>query len=179
MKTTTTQYIQSVRSLLTKRYPNYAQMPTGERVLLAMSTLALDFRVKESGTNRGPWVEAILDCAGLGRGFPWCAAAINFACEVACAAIGPKKGEAAVISWYRWAKTNQRLRVQPRRGSLALWLNPDGSGHIGIVAGVTHRWITTYEGNTTSVELGSQRDGDGLYRRRRPRKTWEHFIELN
>ncbi len=168
-----------MRQLLTRRYSNYNTLPIGERVLLAMSVLANDFKVREKGTNAGPWVEAILDCSGLGAGYPWCAAAINFACEIAQTDIGPTKSVAAVSAWHKWANAANRLQSSPKRGHLCLWLNPNGTGHIGIVAGVAATRVTTYEGNTSSSEAGSQRDGDGLYRRSRASGTWKYYVELN
>jgi CHAP domain len=179
MKTSTKQRIAEVREILNRRYPNYASLSTGERVLLAMSVLANDIKVRENGANSGPWVEAILDCSGLGAGYPWCAAAINFACEIAGSDIGPTQGVAAVRIWHTWAKGANRIMKVPSRGYLALWLNDNGTGHIGIVAGVTPGRVTSYEGNTSSGEAGSQRDGDGLYRRNRAAEKWEAFIDLS
>lgn len=43
--------------------------------------------------------------------------------------------------------------------------------HVGLVEAVTPEFILTIEGNTSSSNAGSQSNGDGVYRRKRPRST--------
>lgn len=151
----------------------------GERVLLLMAWLADSQKVREVGVNRGFWVERFLAATGLSGGFPWCAAALAFCCD-ALGVDRPKRGAAAVRNWVRWAVETDRDRsvIEARRGDLVYWLNPNGTGHIGIVVGVRGSVLDTIEGNTSSGEAGSQRDGDGLYRRQRPRAKWDGAIRL-
>ena len=178
---TNAQAIQKVRDILLKRYPKYWNYANGERVLLAASVLANDIKVREIGNNSGAWVTAILNGTKLGPGYPWCAAAIEFCCDVAKVQWGPTdRNSAAVRNWYNKAKADGRLKTKPERGYLCLWLNSNGTGHIGVVANVLNTGkITSYEGNTSSGEAGSQRDGDGYYRRTRLKTVWEFYINLD
>ena len=41
--------------------------------------------------------------------------------------------------------------------------------HVGLVESVTATSITTIEGNTSGSDVGSQDNGDGVWRRTRPR----------
>lgn len=175
---TTTQAIQQVREILLRRYPDYDRLPAGERVLLAASVLANDIEVAEVGANRGKWVEAILAGIGLGPGYPWCAAAIDFCCDVAQVQAGPQSGRGAVRNWVDWARRQSRVRTEPDRGRLCYWLRPNGTGHIGIVASVLGDKVVSYEGNTGPDDRGSQRDGDGMYCRKRDRLIWGGYITL-
>lgn len=43
--------------------------------------------------------------------------------------------------------------------------------HVGLVEAVTPDYILTIEGNTSSSNAGSQSNGDGVYRRKRPRSV--------
>lgn len=180
----TTQELQrQVRDILDRRYPNYMVKKAGERVLLAMSVLANDLRVREhGGNNHGDMVEAIIGSTGLNPegGYNWCAAAIEFCCEVAEVAIGPTDPTSAgVARWRAWASSVNRLGQVPARGRLATLVHDDGTGHMGIVAQVLPDGrLRTYEGNTSSGK-GNQRDGNGLYERIRPAGFFTRFITLD
>lgn len=173
--------IDQVRSVLLQRYPAYNSLQNGERVLLAASVVVNDFKVREKGTNAGPWVKEFLEGVQLGTGYPWCAAFIEFCCDVAGATWGPgDRASAAVISWKNAAKRDGRNRLKAARGRLCLYVKANGTGHIGIVAGISENGkIISYEGNTGPGDTGDQRDGDGAYRRLRPGSTWQTFIELD
>ncbi len=151
----------------------------GEKVLLLMANLADRQQVREIGTNRGFWVERFLAAAGLGPGYPWCAAALTWSCDQ-LEIDRPPKGAAAVRNWVTWSIATGRhlLTPRPERGDIVYWLNPDGTGHIGIVSRVEGSKVYTIEGNTSSGNQGSQRDGDGLYRRERPISVWHGVIRL-
>lgn len=151
----------------------------GERVLLLMANLADRQKVREIGTNRGFWVERFLAAAGLGPGYPWCAAALTWCCDQ-LEIDRPPKGSAAVRNWVTWSiATGRHLPIsQVQRGDIVYWLNPNGTGHIGIVSRVEGRMVSTIEGNTSSGSRGSQRDGDGLYRKDRSRNVFHGVIRL-
>lgn len=151
----------------------------GERVLLLMAWLADNQKVREVGVNRGFWVERFLAATGLGPGFPWCAAALAWCCDT----LGidrPRKGAAAVRNWVSWAKETGKFVAidEARRGDFPFWLNPNGTGHIGVAVIVSAQAIVSIEGNTSSGAKGSQRDGDGLYRRSRLKRAWDGAIRL-
>lgn len=136
---------------------------------------------KEVGNNRGTFVERLLARVGLGGGYPWCAAFVSSVLQDAGVKAGPKIGRAAVRNWEKWAHTNGRLikldQVKP--GDLFFWINPNGTGHIGIVEAVkwsqaTHTtMIYTIEGNTNS---SGSREGDGVYRKTRLPSAKIQFI---
>lgn len=181
----TTQELRArVQGILRSRYPDYMNKKPGERVLLAMSVLANDLRVREiGGNNKGPMVEAIIGSTGLAAkgGYAWCAASVEFAAECANVSLGPPDPKSAsVAAWRTWASGQGRLLHVPARGRLATLLNADGTGHMGIVADVrADGRLRTYEGNTSSGDAGSQRDGGGLYERIRPNGYFSRFITLD
>jgi hypothetical protein len=181
---TTQEAKQKVLAILSQRYPDYATKKAGERVLLAMSVLANDIKVREvGGNNRGPWVSAIMTSTGLSGNmqYNWCAASIEFACEVAGVTIGPgDPNSARVAQWRSWASSNNRLSNTPARGRLCLFVREDGTGHIGIVAQVLAGGkLRTYEGNTSAGKAGSQSDGGGLYERVRDPGFFSRFVDLD
>jgi hypothetical protein len=167
--------IEQCRAAMRAKYPSYDQLEPNERRLLCMAYLADEKRVREvGGNNRGKWVEAILESVGLGEGYPWCAAALNFASVVAVAPRPerPDYNPAAVLGWRKWAEALGKLTTSPKRGSVAMHKTTESTGHIGVVVKVLGLWVYSIEGNTSSGESGSQRDGDGLYRRVRLKKYW-------
>lgn len=169
------QTIDAVRA----RVQNFDALPNGEKVLQVFAYLADSIEVREEfGPNHGKYVDDFLKSCGLGSGYPWCAASINWVCE-ALGVPNPDKSDAAVIGWRNWAKANGRLKFIPARGRLCGYLHANGTGHIGIVRSVEGSLVRSIEGNTSSGAAGSQRDGDGLYRRTRAAKTWEFYIDLN
>ena len=179
MEANTILKIAKVQALLLDRYGNdFFKRPTGEKVLLAMSVLANDFKVREKGGNNyGEWCDAILDTTGLEEGNPWCAASIVFCTYVANTTHLPRS--ARVKDWVNWAKKSGRLLSKPKRGCLCAYLNSDGTGHIGIVAGSALGFVRSYEGNTSSGNSGSQRDGSGLFGRNRVKTVWKYYIDLD
>lgn len=164
-----------IRAKLAARYPGYWKFSASERVVLAAAILADDVKVREkTGKNDGAWVGAILGATGLSEGFAWCAATVDFCCDVA----GVRgQGSAGVMNWYRWFQSNGKI-VKPSRGTVAMKDYGGGKGHMGIVVANLGLLVVTIEGNTSPGESGSQRDGQGLYRRTRPRSWWAAFGAL-
>ena len=177
---TTSEAITRVRNILLTRYPDYFEKAPAERVLLAAAVLADDIKVREEGGNNcGEWVEAILGSVKLGKGYPWCAALIEFCCDVAkVEQIGlSDRASAAVAEWLSWAKANGKVVKDPQRADLCVWIRPEGN-HMGIVVTPGSSYINSIEGNTSSGAEGSQRDGGGCHRRSRLRSSWTHFIRI-
>ena len=158
----------------------FDSLPMGEKVLQVDAYLADVIKPTEDlGPNHGKYVDDFLhEASGLGPGYPWCAATQNWICEMV-GAPNPDKADAAVIGWKNWAKANNRLSETPARGRLCIYLHPDGTGHMGIVVSSDGQVTRSIEGNTSSGPTGSQRDGQGLYRRTRNASTWEWYIDLN
>lgn len=159
------------------RVKGFQALSDGERVLQVMAYLCDVIKIREKGgNNRGDWVEAILRNVGLGGGYAWCAAVVAYSCDVA--QVSRPKGSlaAGVHNWKRWAT---KISQAPKRGNVCLRDHGKGLGHMGIVVRVIGPLVYSIEGNTGPGEEGSQRDGDGLYRRVRLKGYWNiGFIDL-
>lgn len=131
---------------------------------------------EEGGNNKGEWPRRFLHSVGLNEGYAWCAALQEFCNQKAGLELGPAL-PAAVRNWAAWAAATGRLTDHPERGDLFFYLNNDQTGHMGRVVRKVGPWVWTIEGNTSSGEAGSQRDGDGVYRRTRLAKKLK-FISL-
>ncbi|MFF4818073.1 peptidoglycan-binding protein [Kitasatospora sp. NPDC001309] len=103
---------------------------------------------------------------------PWCDQWISY-----CAAMS---GNADVIgkfeycpSHVNWFKARGQWSEYPKVGAIVFydWDGDYVADHVGIVVSFTDSTITTYEGNTSSGNAGSQGNGDGCYQRTRPRKV--------
>ena len=123
-----------------------------------------------TGHNDGYDVAALLRHVGLPQGNAWCAAtqvaAIDTArgsCPLPIARTGLANGifnDAA----RRGHKTAPVLHV----GDLMVWRHPGTSaGHIARVTRVQYPWALSIEGNTSNGAKGSQRNGNGCFRRMR------------
>lgn len=156
----------------------YAHENRRERMTRALEWFCQRYRVRENwGENRGELVDTIVRSAGFSPGIPWCAATVTAFAKLAGYNNFPDNA-ARVAEWKRWAGDNGYVVARPQRGDIALWLNKDGTGHMGVVTKVFPGIVETIEGNTTPGESGNQRDGDGLYRRKRPAFRWKTFIRL-
>jgi hypothetical protein len=181
---TTAEAINQVRTILKKRYPNFNSKGSAERLVLAMSVLANDIKVREiGGNNKGPWVGAILGSVGLDQGYSWCAASVDFCANAAgIKGAGPSTnaGQGRVKGWREWAVKAGRLHDEPKAGRLATLMHDANSGHIEGVAEVfSNGSQRTYGGNTSSGEKGSQSDGGGFYMRTRPKGYFSKFIDMS
>lgn len=177
---TATALIEQGQEWLEAHYDGYKTFPTRERRVLAAAWLCDAVKPRElSGRNDGAVVEAILANVGLPAGNPWCAAAQALIADVA-KVLRPSRDEApaSVAGWRRWArKIKLDIPIKLiRRGDLVTKDYGGGKGHIGIVVKRIGPLIWTIEGNTGPGEVGSQRDGDGLYRRTRPAWFWSDAI---
>lgn len=140
--------------------------------------------VEQGGDNRGKAVETYLAAVGLGAGQPWCAAFVRYRFEAAAAKLDvelpahfPDSGW--VPSYVSWAKsrelwvpadTARREPMSVRPGDLvAYWFQAKARcAHIGIIAETaTEHGFVAVEGNTGPDAGSVERDGDGVYRKRR------------
>ena len=147
----------------------------------ALDALANVGVTEEGGNNSGKYVESYLASVGLDAGNPWCAAFVRFRFEKAAVALGKVLPKSFPDSGYcpdysAWAKNRgfylpvssdeSRDDVQPGDLALFWFANKKRHAHIGIVTEV-HPWgVWTVEGNT-SDDSGVNRDGDGVYKKRR------------
>lgn len=164
-----------VRERMKTKYPSWGELAGAEKVLLVMAFLADEVKVRElGGNNRGQWVEAFQNAAGIGPGDPWCAAALKWAAIAAGAPspVRPEFNPAAVRGWLLWARDMGKMTTSPKRGTICMHQTSASTGHIGIVVRVVGPLVYSIEGNTSAGAEGSQRDGGGLYRRVRLKRFW-------
>ena len=156
-----------------------AELPEQTRVRPAHLDTALAYvgTVERGGNNRGPRVERFLRSVGLGPGNPWCAAYVSYVLNAA-GVRAPLDGRQRVIRsglasrfiTARSIRASEALRgVKPvPPGAVVVWRRGNGPyGHAGFAVTWDGASGETVEGNTSSGRAGSQRDGDGVWRRER------------
>lgn len=132
---------------------------------------------EQGGNNRGQLVALFQkSTGGLANGEPWCMAFAQYCIQAVDSLVSDclegseksllfKSGHCLTV----WNKS-QALKIEaPKPGSLCIWQHGQtASGHVGIVVGVnTDGSIMTVEGNTSSAGAGNQREGDGVWLKRR------------
>lgn len=153
--------------------------PTPVRVRPVHLDTALAYvgTVERGGANRGARVERFLRSVGLGPGNPWCAAYVSYVLDAACVR-APLDGRRRVIRsglasrfiTARSVRASEALRGvrQVPPGAVVIWRRGNGPfGHAGFAVSWNGASGETVEGNTSSGRAGSQRDGDGVWRRQR------------
>lgn len=145
--------------------PLGAQITTADRVL--------DVARTEIGTTEGrgggtPYHDAY----GIADREPWCAVFIwtMFYRVGSADSIGPKTAYTPTMA--AWFRARHQWSQTPTVGALVFYDWPDSKHriqHVEIVESVAANTITTIGGNTGPGGRGSQDDGDGVYRRTRPR----------
>jgi cell wall-associated NlpC family hydrolase len=111
---------------------------------------------------------------------PWCAMFVSKCFDEAGAAnlvaASTKKGFAGCDAGYAWfAKNKQIVPVgQAQAGDIVFFnfdANPNDTEHVGIVVSNDGKGtLVTYEGNTSGDTKGSQANGDGAFKKKRPYK---------
>ena len=159
------------------------------RLILALSKEALLIHeakrwvgiTEQGGNNRGQMVELFQRAAGgLANGEPWCMAFAQFCIQAVdnlvtdCEGLREKsplfKSEHCLIVWNK----SQALKIDsPKPGCLCIWQHGQtASGHVGIIVDLNADGsIMTVEGNTSSADAGNQREGDGVWLKRRRLNT--------
>lgn len=122
---------------------------------------------EKGGNNRGPEVERLLARVGMSPGNAWCAATAWSIVDDACMELGIDNPLPRSASVHRlWEKAPYECKGQePMPGTIFCHDAGGGLGHCGVVVGVDAAGIITIEGNTNK---GGSREGDGVYRKRRP-----------
>jgi len=132
------------------------------------------------GDNHGQIVEAFQKVVdGRASGEAWCMAALQFWLkhvdemmnEVVGRTLAPHEleiTEHCLTCWHKSPVVNRH--DQPAPGRVVIWQHGNTtSGHCGVVAKVDFKngFIWTIEGNTGSSDSSVQREGDGVYLKRR------------
>lgn len=120
---------------------------------------------EKTGNNDGIAVEKYLQSCGLGKGYPWCAAYVNWVFKTADLQ-GPKY-PARASSWFTQNLVTTNCAQAADLG--ALYYNRLGRiGHVFIIdRSPPGKYYYTIEGNTNKA---GSREGDGVYRKRRLKK---------
>ena len=127
--------------------------------------------VEEAGKpNGGPNIAEFLASVGLAEGHPWCSAFVSY-CIQSLADVYNIKPTIFITGHVMtmWNKSPASCRsIKPAPGFLVLWRKEGTtSGHIGIVESVEEDGtFSTIEGNTSDGQ-GMNRDGDGVWRKKR------------
>lgn len=139
-----------------------------------ISILSGQVGVKEAtGKNDGVEVEAYLKSVGLGKGYAWCQAFLFYGFEKASKELSipnPMPRTAGVLDCWNKSKQYQvKKGERPQVGDVFTMDFGKGTGHTGIITDVQGDFINSIEGNTSvDPTLPSEdRDGQGVYRRRR------------
>lgn len=126
---------------------------------------------QEVKRNSSPVIDSMLASVNLRPGNPYCAAGVSF-CLTKAGATMPKvrSGLARNFVTKQSIPASKVLLgiVKIEQGTILIWR--DGNtihGHTGFVLAWEKDKGTTWEANTSSGIRGSQRDGEGIYIRRR------------
>lgn len=124
---------------------------------------------EETGNNDGPRVEEYLRYVGLKKGQPWCAAFISFIFKQAGYS-APRTG------WSPSLFPIMRLVKAAAPGNVFGIYFPalKRIAHCGLVERLDGDWVTGIEGNTG---VGGGRDGDGVHRRKRHKRTIYQYAD--
>ena len=134
--------------------------------VLAMARSQLGTCEQPAGSNRTPY-----GAAYGGDGEPWCAKFVWWVFRQSLAAqLIPKA--AFTPAFAQWFQKRGQWGTVPRPGAVVFFDFPGDEvhriSHVGIVEAVNGDGsVTTIEGNTSCARQGSQRDGDGVWRRTR------------
>ena len=127
---------------------------------------------REEPGNSGPLVDKILASVGLeGSGAPWCAAWVVF---IGDEAFGKEKNPYPRSAWspdfVKAADWNRGRGKEPSPAdAFGIYFQSLGRvAHTGLVEKIEGKMAVTIEGNTND---DGSRDGNGVYRKRRPLDT--------
>jgi len=124
------------------------------------------------GSNAGPHVERFLESVGLSDGYAWCAAFVSHVLEEA-GAERPRIRSAGATDFLDARRTIDATdvlegRATPRPGDIGVHRRGNSwRGHTWFVRDWQRQCGGTVEGNTSPGRQGSQRDGEGVYKRTR------------
>ena len=145
-------------------------VPTrGERVLRLIEVARQTIGWREEPGNSGPVVDKILASVGLeGTGAPWCAAWVVY---IGDEAFGKNQNPFPRSAWSpdfvkdpKWDRG--RGKTPDRADAFGIYFQSlKRVAHTGIIEKVEGKWAVTIEGNTND---DGSREGDGVYRKRRP-----------
>ena len=149
-------------------------MIVSERLKALVDLATSQVGVHEEGFNDGPVVRMYQSVIGKPEKEPWCVSFVQWCVRE----IDQKFGSKTILfptesSQMLWAKTPAFARVQqPEPGCIVIWTKFKGEiplsiGHAGIVREIIDaNYMLCVEGNTSPAD-GIQREGDGVFLKRR------------
>jgi hypothetical protein len=157
-----------------ERAPNGSDAIGSDTTGAALDTLLSYAGTTERGDNRGPAVERFLAHVGLGPGYAYCAAAVSYSLDA------PPGRAAPILTRVRSATAQDfdtgisvdsdvvmKMGIAPQ-GWIHVYQKGQGPfGHNGFVQHWRGRCGRTIEANTSKGRFGNQRDGQGIWERRR------------
>ncbi|MEI6806740.1 MAG: CHAP domain-containing protein [Myxococcaceae bacterium] len=133
-------------------------MPLSKETLLIHEAKRWVSITEQGGNNRGQLVTLFQRAAGgLANGEPWCMAFVQFCIQAVDTLVADCEG------------STQKSLLFKSEHCLCIWQQGQtASGHVGIIVDVNADGsIMTVEGNTSSGDAGNQREGDGVWLKRR------------
>jgi hypothetical protein len=136
---------------------------------------------EKTGHNDGPHITRYMNAVGLSgsRGYPYCAAGQVWCLWMACKDLNEpypfSKRSGLANFFYTDAVKHGRLcnTNEPKKHNLVVWKSPkNNTGHVERIDSVGEKgWVWTVGFNTSNGLLGSQRDGNGVFRVKRNLKS--------
>jgi hypothetical protein len=137
--------------------------------------MQLDGIKEKTNHNDGREVEMVLASCGLGKGYPYCAATINWTfsqCGIKTGVVNPAYSpnwftNKEVITYKKsWRKMNYKSKKSQIFG---LYFSSLGRiAHVGFIISETITDYITFEGNTN---IAGSREGDGFMKKRRSKSS--------
>lgn len=148
-----------------------------DKYLLVQSRKVLISQIgvtEATGKNDGLQVERYLASVGLPKGNPYCQAG-QYWCFMQVGKPPIPKSALAISSFQYAKKLNDKAAYSPSQDDLIIWNKPKTVfGHIERIIEVGKAgWVSTVGFNTSSGAKGNQRDGGGVYKRKR---NLYHFL---
>lgn len=148
-------------------------IPDKQQALIDLATKFVG--VHEVGYNDGPQIEVFQSAISKPQHQPWCVDFVQYCVKEIDGRFSTKSvlepTESALLLWEKTPISARRTTPEP--GCIMLWQHYDVNGqalfqgHAGIVREVLGgNYVTTCEANT-SPGPGIQREGDGVYLKRR------------
>lgn len=154
------------RNLLNVEISKIKEESIVRKKIVAIAERELGVR-EQTGNNDGERVEEYLRSIQLGKGHAWCGAFVSW--------IYLKAGFSKPrIGWTPSLFPFRRLTKLPLPGDVFGIYFPTLKriAHAGLVEKLSSDWVITLEGNTN---LNGSREGDGVYRKRRHKRTIASF----
>lgn len=157
----------------------FVDLDPGEKKLLLVEEANRWLGVQEvGGNNQGQLVDLFLKNSGLGPGFPWCMAFVEFCIHQVDKIANVLNPNSSVAQMPRgaaclaiWDHSPEEIKSKtPEVGSIVIWQHRGtAQGHTGIVIALPPMLnaFTTIEGNTSADNTAINREGDGVYMKKR------------